>query len=962
MFKVQSHMQKLLATFLVSTGYILFGLLSIWAAIPPGFATVVWPAAGLGLLAVLLLGPFALFGVFAGAAVLNFIISLNYAGGEPSLFVSGMMGAFAATQALVGRVLIVSVIPAPVNFVRPAVVAKFLLLGAIISPLTGATLSNIFLWAQGVISDQDWFKNWVSWYMGDAIGIVFIIPWLLVFTPKTLSSHVSKVRFVFYSLITITSCTALLGWLVTKTEMEKHKVEFTVNVNVLERALSGELSKVSDILQALAGFVRIQEDVTPSEYRVFTLDLLKRNPSIHGLSWNERLEGRELKAFETAMQASYEAFDPTIHFEVKGLDAKEDMVAVDNRDTHVIVSFIEPMTGNIKALGLDVYSQISRRKALDNAWSSHRLFPTAPINLVQGDRSEPGVLMFMPGGKTTGSNHSGYATAVLKAREMIENAFGDSLLPTLGVLVFDPAAPSGQSTLFRQNLSGEDVEYLTTGWNKSAQNKAGFLAERFPLNEVRTITVGGHSLVLLQVSGSSFLYQPWGVHLLLAGSVLFAGLLGWFIIIVAGHTDEIEYQVKRRTRDLTQANSRLVESEFAQAEAVKDAERSNRAKSEFLANMSHEIRTPLNAILGLSRLGLNQEPPANFRDKFEKINHSGELLLGIINDILDFSKIEAQKLELEEQIFSIKDIISQLRDLFLEQAKAKGIELQFRFDGKLRPWLTGDSLRLRQILVNLLSNAIKFTSEGSVTLVCRYEDIDDHECLLVISVTDTGIGMSESQQKVVFDAFTQADSSTSRKFGGTGLGMTISHRLATAMDGNISVTSRQGEGTTFIVKVPFKLPQPREIDEFKAERARVRDNREGALSGHVLLVEDNEINQEVVGEQLRHLGLDVTMADNGALAVAATRRHHFDIILMDIQMPVMDGYEATRQIRESGINVPVIALTAAAMVEDKRKALECGMDDHLSKPFRQEEMYAALTKWLNASKPSLTSPRDDRET
>ena len=162
--------------------------------------------------------------------------------------------------------------------------------------------------------------------------------------------------------------------------------------------------------------------------------------------------------------------------------------------------------------------------------------------------------------------------------------------------------------------------------------------------------------------------------------------------------------------------------------------------------------------------------------------------------------------------------------------------------------------------------------------------------------------------------------------------------------------------------MPFKLPQPREIDEFKAERARVRDNREGALSGHVLLVEDNEINQEVVGEQLRHLGLDVTMADNGALAVAATRRHHFDIILMDIQMPVMDGYEATRQIRESGINVPVIALTAAAMVEDKRKALECGMDDHLSKPFRQEEMYAALTKWLNASKPSLTSPRDDRET
>ena len=943
MFQTSPLLQRIFAVLIVMAGYLLFGTISMLAAIPPGYATAVWPAAGVALLAALLLGAPAYLGIFIGASLLNLGISANYSEAEPSILMSSTMGAFAVLQAFVGRFLIRAIIPRSINFNRASAVAKFILLGGIISPLFNATISNIFLWTQGIISDADFFKNWVSWYMGDAIGIIFIVPWLLVFLPKTLSAKVSKARFVLYSLISVTLCSALLGYLVTNTEKQKHNIEFGVNANVLERSLTGQLARVSDILQAIAGFVRIQEQVTPAEFRTFVTELLKRNPAIHGLSWNERLSNTELAAFELTMQKQYSAFDPDIHFAIKSLAAASQDGA---NGIHVVVSYIEPLATNVEALGLDVYSNASRREALNAAWRTDSLYPTVPINLVQGDYAEPGVLLFLPAGQISESEHGGYATGELKAQSMIATAFEGALLEHGAVLVFDPDVTEGNATLFRNNIGEKEADAVISQWAAIRDGVEQQITEKYPLFEKRIIQVGARQWVLLQLSESQFLHQPWGVHLLLAGTVLFAGLLGWFIIIVAGHTDEIEFQVERRTLDLTEANSRLRESEKAQAEAVKEAQRSNRAKSEFLANMSHEIRTPLNAILGLSRLGLAQNPPARFGDKFSKISHSGELLLAIINDILDFSKIEAQKLQLEHRVFSLKDIISQLRDLFAEQAKAKGIGLNFRFEGKLTPWMLGDSLRLRQVLVNLLSNAVKFTRHGSVTMKCRAEKISESASELIITVEDTGIGMSASQLSVVFDAFTQADSSTSRKYGGTGLGMAISHRLVTAMEGKIEVSSEENQGTCFTVSLPFGIPSEQDVAQYREQSKSATAKGQAVTSGHILVVEDNQINQEVVGEQLRQIGLQVSYADNGALAVSAVRENTYDLILMDIQMPVMDGYEATRHIRDAGITTPIVALTAAAMVEDMRKAKACGMNDHLSKPFRQEEMIRVLNQWI----------------
>ena len=377
---------------------------------------------------------------------------------------------------------------------------------------------------------------------------------------------------------------------------------------------------------------------------------------------------------------------------------------------------------------------------------------------------------------------------------------------------------------------------------------------------------------------------------------------------------------------------------------MQQAEESNRAKSEFLANMSHEIRTPMNAILGLSRLGLKDHTPDQAKDRFNKIHQAGELLLSIINDILDFSKIEANKMHLESVTFSLREIIGQLDDLFRGQAESKGLSFSCRFGKISQPYFVGDSLRIKQVLANLLSNAIKFTHEGSVILMVEQQQDSNGKNLLCWHVQDSGIGMSPALQAVLFEAFTQADSSTSRVYGGSGLGMTISHRLTTAMGGELNVRSELGKGSEFTFTVPVTVATTEQRAHYQ-NLASSTPQVELPGPANILVVEDNPINQEVITEQLNGLGMKITLANNGQEAVEQVRKTTFDMVLMDVQMPVMDGYTATREIRQLGIAVPIIALTAAALFEDKQKALASGMNDHLSKPFKEAEILAMISKW-----------------
>lgn len=411
----------------------------------------------------------------------------------------------------------------------------------------------------------------------------------------------------------------------------------------------------------------------------------------------------------------------------------------------------------------------------------------------------------------------------------------------------------------------------------------------------------------------------------------------------------LEDKVQQRTLELQQAVQEA--HELAQR-----AEEANQAKSRFLANMSHELRTPMNGILGMLELLLGTSLSERQRRFAETVRRSGNALLSIINDVLDFSKIEAGKLALECTDFDLHEVVTDVVGLLTEQAHHKGLELVYHIANDVPVHVHGDAVRLRQILTNLLGNAVKFTRQGKVTLTLGCTQQSDATMILHCTVQDTGIGIAPQMQARIFEAFTQGDESTSRQYGGTGLGLAITRQLIDMMAGSITVHSTPGQGTTFEFTVHLATTHNTagpHRENYPALPARA--GADPALNAIVLLAEDNAINQAVAVDMLESLQCQVDVVSNGREVLEALSQRAYDVILMDCQMPEIDGLEATRTIRaqeaSGGAHLPIIALTAHALQGDRDKCLAAGMDDYLSKPFSYEQLQAMLARWLPAAVP-----------
>ncbi len=668
--------------------------------------------------------------------------------------------------------------------------------------------------------------------------------------------------------------TLLSAWFLHESAEDKTRMAFERQVDRGMQVASARLSQYNRVLDALAALIYSSQRVTLEEWRSFveTLKIDEYYPGVSGFGLILKVKTTDLEAFVAAQREEFRH-----EFRVKYLDDPQ-------VDQHFIISKIEPLTRNSAALGLDVGSNVVRREACIEAMDTGETRITRSIILVQDQQQKPGFLMLHP------CYREGVVPKTIEERRAA--LLGWTYSPFVGERVMD-----GIGSMAGHGLKFSIYDGSGTGAPAIFDGIAAATATR---ESIRTMEVAGREWRFRWIATEEAEYAlqkhdntSW---VLLSGIITSTGLLLVMWLLHLGHR-----------RAINAANEAL------------------KAKRQFLSVMSHEIRTPINGIIGLSDLLQQEQLEGNALEIARTIRVCGDSLLGLVNNVLDLSRIQENSLVLESVAFDARVAVTNAMRLLNSTTISEGVATRLDLPpGSV--WVKGDPLRFGQIVLNLVSNAYKFTEKGHVEV-----GLKQAEPGLVMWVADTGIGMDEDTVSKVFDPFTQADASITRKYGGSGLGLAIVKDLVQLMGGMVKVTSKPGEGCHFELHLPLPDATPSVNGIAVAHEP---------LGLKVLLVEDNPVNQMVAMRMLDRLGCSYQVAEHGGAALDWANREQFDVILMDCQMPVMSGAEACKRLRSTGVNTPIVAFTAN--IDEKDACHEAGMNGFLIKPVRQSDLLAAL--------------------
>ncbi len=749
---------------------------------------------------------------------------------------------------------------------------------------------------------EEYHLNVIYWWLGDSLGILLVAPFFFsLFNLKHLKVHQKKTRLTILSSISFLFIITILitQFFISTSNTNSHEL-VKKEANTIENSIHRNIDNSINQLISLATFIQSNPDFTSADFYEFVNNSIKDKIDIKAMSWNPIIYQHQKKSHEK---------------ELFGIHSKEISIKgkpLTINDPIVYVNLISPVKGNEKAIGFNVYSNISRKQTLKKAIESYQPKATPIIQLVQSDQPESAFLLFYPVfeqhqlQEETTKHLKGFATAVFLLEKILASAFNEHQKKLFYFEFFE----EGKQTPFFSNthsstlnLSHEIEHFSDTFYVAGQQWSINLLA-----NEAYVIQQQKEDFLVL--------------YLLLVVIVI---AIITSLLLLNNRQFALDTLVNLRTESLKKA--------------MKEANYANQAKSQFLANMSHEIRTPMNSVVGFANLAQRSTNIDEIKSYLDNIAISSDLLLHIVNDILDISKIESEKLVLSHDTFDLHLALTRIHSLFEGEAAKK--QLTWHLLDKLpNPmFVKGDQTRIEQILINLCGNAIKFTAHGGVTLTAELlKPVDDY-AQIKIKIKDTGIGILNEKIPKLFSPFTQADTSTSRDYGGTGLGLTISKKLSLLMNGDISVKSIQGKGSTFTFtcSLPITVPVPKAPmmkEELKKDVSTLK----------VLVAEDNRINQKLIDTILKNIGINAVIVENGKLAVEQVKQQQFDVVLMDCQMPVLDGYEATKKIRSlpEFQDLAIFALTADVDTRSKEKAQELGFNKHFTKPINITELTHSL--------------------